>query len=323
MSDQFNDPWADTPASGAEFSTDPTGAPTTPPGGPARAAGVSGAAGTESATAAGLGGPSAASGTAYISGSTGADEVDTRGTSDKVREGAQQLGGQATESAKDTVQTAKEQVGQVASTATDQVRKLADQSRSELTEQARNQQQRLAGSLRDLGQQFGQMADKGDSSSMATQLARQASDQAHSLGSWLEGREPGDVLGEVKRFAQRKPGTFLAIAAGAGFLSGRLTRGLTGGGSESNQGGGDRYRTTTTTYGTTGARDTGSRSPQSYYPSGAAGTGTGTMDTDLETGTSLTGAPGEISEASKPSAASAPGAPPADAMGSAWEEGER
>jgi hypothetical protein len=180
------------------------------------------------------------------------------------------------------------------------------------------------------------MADKGDSSSMATQLARQAADQAHSLGSWLENREPGDVLGEVKRFARRKPGAFLAIAAGAGFLSGRLTRGLTGG-SESGQASGDssgtasgytsaytgqtsapRYESTTTydastgstftSYGTTGARDTGSRSPGTGY---------------AETGISTTGQSGEISEASRPSAASAPGAPPGDVMGSAWEEGER
>lgn len=353
MSDQINDPRADTPAAGAEYSTDPLGTPTTPPGGPARAAGVSDTSGTESATAAGLGGPAAASGTTHVSSSTGADgspgadTTDTRGTSDKVKAGAQQVGDQATQSAQDTAQTAKQEASRVASTATDEIRKLADQSRSELTDQARAQQSRLAGSLRDLGQQFGQMADRSDSSSMATQLAREASDRAHSIGSWLENREPGEVIDEVKRFARRKPGTFLAVAAGVGFLSGRLTRGLTGG-SDSDTGNGyrtsgysgaytdqsgapRRYEsttsydatsgTTTTTYGTTGARDTESRTPGTG--AGTAGMGTGTMGTDMETGRSVTGGTGEISEASKPSAASAPGAPPADAMGSAWEEGER
>ena len=40
-------------------------------------------------------------------------------------------------------------------------------------------------------------------------------------------RDPGALLDEVRSFARRKPGTYLAIALGAGVLAGRLTRGLT------------------------------------------------------------------------------------------------
>lgn len=282
MSDQINDPRAEPPASGAEFATDPTGATTS------------------------------------LSSRTGAG-ADTVDTTSPMKQGAQQVGDQATQSAKDTAQTAKHEAKKVASTATDQIRQLADQSRGELTDQARTQQTRLAGSLRDLGQQFGQMADSSDSSTMAGQLARQASDQAHSIGSWLENREPGDVIDEVKRFARRKPGTFLAVAAGVGFLSGRLTRGLTAG-SDSGQGSGDRYlppgsvsgaytdRTGTPRYESTTAYDPDTRTTTTTY---------GT------TGVSTTGQTGQVSEASRPSAATAPGAPPAEAMGSAWEEGQR
>lgn len=351
MSDQINDPRAEAPASGAEFSTDPTGTRGTPPGGPAEAAGVGSVADSEFAETA-LDGPAAASGAPYGAGTPSADTFDT---SSPVKQGAQQVGDQASQSAEDTVQTAKQEAGNVASTAKEQVGKLADQTRSELTDQARTQQNRLAGSLRDLGQQFGQMADRGDSSSLATQLAQQASDQAHSLGSWLENHEPGDVIDEVKRFARRKPGTFLAVAAGVGFLSGRLTRSLTGDSGSSDAAGRGRptssysgayvdrtgrptrYEstttydattgTTTTTYDTGGARDTGTRTAESgrlgTTDPTRAGTGTGTMGTDFETGTSTTGQTGQISEASKPSAATAPGAPPAEATGSAWEEGER
>lgn len=349
MSDQFNDPRAEAPASGAEFSADPTGTSGAPLGGPAEAAGVTGGAGRESA----LDGPAAASGTPYVA--SDVPPVDTVDTTSPAKQGAQQVGDQASQSAQDTMDTAKQEAGNVAATAKDQARRLADQTRSELTDQARTQQNRLAGSLRDLGQQFGQMADQGDSSSMAAQLAQQASDQAHSLGSWLESREPGDVLDEVKRFARRKPGTFLAVAAGVGFLSGRLTRSLTGDSNSSNGDGRDpltssysgaytdragrpsRYEsttsydaatgTTTTTYGTTGARDTDTRTAGTgglgLTDPPRAGAGTGTMGTDFETGTSTTGQTGQISEASKPSAATAPGAPPAEATGSAWEEGER
>ena len=281
MSDQINDPWAQPPASGAEFSTDPTGSTTSVP----------------------------------HSMGTAADTFDT---SSPMQQGARQVGDQAAQSAKDTAHTAKHEARQVASTATDQLRQLADQSRSELTDQARTQQTRLAGSLRDLGQQFGQMADGSDSSSMATKLARQASDQAHSLGSWLDSHEPGDVLDEVKRFARRKPGTFLAVAAGVGFLSGRLTRSLAAG-SESQQGTADRYRTTT--YGSTD-RPFSAGAAGTYGTTGTTGTGTGTTATTYGT-TGTTGTTGEISEASRPGAATAPGAPPGEAMGTAWEEGRR
>ena len=75
------------------------------------------------------------------------------------------------------------------------------------------------------------MVDRSDNSQAsagpATALARQASGRAHSVASWLEHREPQDVLQEVQRFARRRPGSFLAIAAVGGLLAGRLTRGLT------------------------------------------------------------------------------------------------
>jgi hypothetical protein len=46
------------------------------------------------------------------------------------------------------------------------------------------------------------------------------------VADWLEHREPGDLLDEVRRFARRRPGTFLVGAAVAGALVGRLTRGV-------------------------------------------------------------------------------------------------
>ncbi|TLM80215.1 hypothetical protein FDW83_19020, partial [Pseudarthrobacter sp. NamE2] len=54
-----------------------------------------------------------------------------------------------------------------------------------------------------------------------------------SVASWLENKQPGDLLNEVQRFARNRPGTFLLLAAGAGVLAGRLTRGLTAGATES------------------------------------------------------------------------------------------
>jgi hypothetical protein len=101
------------------------------------------------------------------------------------------------------------------------------QSRDELTTQASAQQKRVAGGLRALSDEFGSMAEKSDNPGIATDLTRQAAQRAHSVASWLDDREPGQILDEVTRFARRKPGMFLALAAGAGLIAGRLGRGLT------------------------------------------------------------------------------------------------
>jgi hypothetical protein len=70
------------------------------------------------------------------------------------------------------------------------------------------------------------MADHPQQHGTASELARQGATKAHDVASWLEGREPGDVVEELKRFARQRPGTFLALAAVAGLVAGRLTRGV-------------------------------------------------------------------------------------------------
>ena len=43
---------------------------------------------------------------------------------------------------------------------------------------------------------------------------------------WLENRDPGSLVTELKQFARQRPGTFLAAAAAIGVVGGRLSRGL-------------------------------------------------------------------------------------------------
>jgi hypothetical protein len=73
------------------------------------------------------------------------------------------------------------------------------------------------------------MADGSTEPGMATDLAREAADKANQVAGWLDNRDPGAVLDEVRSFARKRPGAYLAIALGAGVLAGRLTRGLTAG----------------------------------------------------------------------------------------------
>ena len=70
------------------------------------------------------------------------------------------------------------------------------------------------------------MAQNSEQQGPATDLVKQAAERTSTVASWLEDREPGHVVDEVTRFARQRPGAFLAIAAGAGLLVGRLGRGL-------------------------------------------------------------------------------------------------
>ncbi|SCE65706.1 hypothetical protein GA0070558_10227 [Micromonospora haikouensis] len=70
------------------------------------------------------------------------------------------------------------------------------------------------------------MAQNSGQSGPVTELAHQAAERVNGVAGWLEERQPGDILTEVKDYARRNPGTFLVGAAVLGVLAGRLTREL-------------------------------------------------------------------------------------------------
>ena len=121
--------------------------------------------------------------------------------------------------------TAKSEASNVAQEAKYQARNLVDETRSELRGQASNQQSALAEKLHGLASELGSMASKADEPGPMSDLAQQASRRVGEISHWLENHEPADILDEVKRYARRRPVAFLAIAAAAGVLAGRVTRG--------------------------------------------------------------------------------------------------
>src|SRR6478735_4569676 len=123
--------------------------------------------------------------------------------------------------------TVKEQAVQVTAEAKNQAKQLLAQAQSELSEQAASTQQRVSDGLHALADELAGMARNSEQDGVATDLARQAADKARTAAGWLADRDPGSLLNEVRSFARRKPGTYLALALGAGVLAGRLTRGLT------------------------------------------------------------------------------------------------
>ncbi|WCN80353.1 hypothetical protein [Micromonospora sp. LH3U1] len=153
-----------------------------------------------------------------------------------VRDQARQVGSEAAQAGGAVAQTAKEQGTEVGREAARQARNLYGEARTQLASQTGEQQRRAAGGLRSLADEMRSMAEQGGQAGPVSELARQAADRVHGVAGWLEEREPGDLLTEVRDYARRNPGTFLVGAAVLGVLAGRLTRSISAAGDDSGNG---------------------------------------------------------------------------------------
>lgn len=147
-------------------------------------------------------------------------------TTDFARAEAAGVGQHARDASGQVAQTAVDQARQVAAETSRQARDLLSEAQGQALDQASAQQQQAARQLHSVADELHVMAANGGQSGLATEVARQVADRMHGAASWLEQREPADLLDEVRRFARRRPGTFLIGAAVAGLAAGRLTRGL-------------------------------------------------------------------------------------------------
>jgi uncharacterized protein YjbJ (UPF0337 family) len=224
-------------------------------------------------------------------------------SSDDDQSKAKQVAGQARDAAgqaaSDVKDTAKEQAQRVGSEARTQVRNVASDVRDRVGQQARTQNDKLVSGIRQAADQLQEMRGDRQDSPAATVVSRIA-DSGRQFADYLDHHGPEGVLREVQDFARRRPGAFLATALAAGFVVGRLGKGIAK--ADSNAGKpssdsfvsgtgystGSQYGTGTTGYGdtsltgtgagyqagTTGAADylsTGTTSSTEY-----AATGTGT-----------------------------------------------
>lgn len=156
------------------------------------------------------------------------------GTSGEAKARAQEVAGTATDEARHVAGDAAQQAREVAGEAASHARDLLDEARGHLETQSRDQLDRLVEMLRTAGDELQQMAQQGDG--VAGDLARQVADRVQSLSSHLEGRQPTDLLDDVRGFARRRPGTFLLGALAAGVAAGRLARGAKEGTGRSSSG---------------------------------------------------------------------------------------
>lgn len=126
--------------------------------------------------------------------------------------------------AKNLAGSTRDEAASVADEAKAQARNVLDDARTMVDEQSRTQRDRVVETARSFSGDLQQMVESGPDG-IARDLARQVAEKVRALGEQMDGREPSDILDDVRDFARRRPGLFLLGALGAGVAFGRLARG--------------------------------------------------------------------------------------------------
>jgi hypothetical protein len=121
--------------------------------------------------------------------------------------------------------TAAEQAQRVGTEAKTQARNVAADVRGRMSEQVRSQNDKLVSGIRQAADNLDEMRGDRQGSPAATVVSRVA-DSGRQFADYLDRNGPEGVLQEVQDFARRRPGTFLATALVAGFVVGRLGKGV-------------------------------------------------------------------------------------------------
>lgn len=88
------------------------------------------------------------------------------------------------------------------------------------------QQRKAAEQLRNVAGELQEMAATDGAPGQAADLARQAAGRLSAAASWLDERNPGDLLTGIRAVARQRPAMVLAGAALAGLVVGWVTRRL-------------------------------------------------------------------------------------------------
>lgn len=138
--------------------------------------------------------------------------------------------------ARGVVETARDAGADVARTATDEAkhvaREAADQAhrvstdvkqraRDEIDRQHRNVTDRVGAFAEELYAMAGQQPE-----TPARELVRALAVRSSAFAEYLDKHGPEAVLHEVQEFARRHPARFIAAAVAAGFVVGRVSKGL-------------------------------------------------------------------------------------------------
>ncbi|MQA83594.1 MAG: hypothetical protein GEV03_02910 [Streptosporangiales bacterium] len=120
--------------------------------------------------------------------------------------------------------SAREQAGEVGGEAAAQARHVVDQVRERLGHETQSQTRRFCANLRHWTEELTSMAESAKPDSPVRDVVYQVADGGRRAADYLDGRGVGGLVEEIQEFGRRRPGTFLAGAALAGFVVGRLVK---------------------------------------------------------------------------------------------------
>lgn len=146
------------------------------------------------------------------------------GTADSAKEHAADVAGTAQQRAGEVAGTAKEHASKVASEAAGQVHQLAGQAGDQLETQVTQQSRQVAGQLRSVSEELHTMAAAGSSGTPAQSLVAEVGHRTATAADYLERVSPRQMVADLQDFGRRRPAAFIAGAAVAGLLVGRLTK---------------------------------------------------------------------------------------------------
>lgn len=150
-------------------------------------------------------------------------------TADAAKQSGQAVAGSAADHARDLAGTASEKASDVLGEAKSQASDLLGNTREQVRTEAENRRGQAVSSLRAIGDELDSMQSHDGDKGIATQLASRGGEYVRQTADWLDGREPSQILDDVRRFARERPGTFLLGALLAGVVAGRFTRAVKAG----------------------------------------------------------------------------------------------
>lgn len=127
--------------------------------------------------------------------------------------------------AADVARTAKEETRQVAHTAADEVQEVGRGVRQRLREEVDRQHRQATDRVGAFAEELDTMARERPDTP-AGELVGALAARSRSFAEYLDRHGPERVLHELQDFARRRPGTFIVSAVAAGFVVGRLGKGL-------------------------------------------------------------------------------------------------
>ncbi|MFE1324824.1 hypothetical protein [Streptomyces sp. NPDC058741] len=156
--------------------------------------------------------------------------------SESVHDGGerlQQAGQTAMAETSATADQARQATGQVASTAVQHAKEVADEARqqagsvvqdlrSRVMNEGEAQTRRAAGALREWAQDLAELAENAPGDSPARSVVSQVADRGHRAADYVDKQGVEGIVGDLQRFARRRPGLFLGGALLAGLAVGRL-----------------------------------------------------------------------------------------------------